>query len=188
MIKFRIIVAVVLIFATAGTAFARRRGRDPFEKPQVGVWFGPVTPVFSTSEVLNTYLGGGLFVRTNSFIQGIKFGLDASYQEFRSDGINELTMIPVYGSLIYRLPVNMPLAFQLKGGAGGARLQMRPDYVTQWDPLFHLGVETSFPAGRIFNIGLRIDYLFLYEGYMEGATENGHFINAGITVFFNLGE
>jgi hypothetical protein len=188
MIKFKVLIVFVLIAATASTAFARRRGRDPFEKPQLGIWFGPVTPVYTTDDTLDTYLGGGLFLRTNSFIQGIKFGLDASYQEFTSSGVNELTMIPVFGSLVYRLPINMPLAFQFKAGAGGARLQMRPDYVTQWDPLFMLGVETSFPAGRIFNIGLRIDYLLLYEEHMEGATQNGHIVNAGITVFFNLGE
>ncbi len=185
--KFRFFIVIFIIIATVSTAFAQRRRRDPFEKPQVGIWFGPVTPVYTTADDLDTYLGGGLFLRTNSFIRGLKFGFDTSYQTFGSDGVNELTMIPVYGSFIYRLPVNMPLAFQLKYGMGGARLYMRPDRVTQWDPLFSLGIETSFPAGRIFNIGLRIDYLLLYEKHMEGATRNGHFINAGITLFFNLG-
>ncbi len=187
MSKFKCAVIIVLVFSLSTAAFARRRGRDPFEKPQVGVWFGPVTPVYTTAEDLDTYLGGGLFLRTNSFIQGLKFGLDWSYQMFRSPGVNRLTMMPLYGSLIYRLPVRMPLAFQLKAGAGGARLHARPDEVTLWEPLLTLGAETSFPAGKIFNIGLRIDYLFIYEGYIEGATQNGHIINAGITLFFNLG-
>jgi hypothetical protein len=174
------------VISTAG--FARSRRSDPFEKPQVGLWFGTVTPVYTTDDDLDTYLGGGLFLRTNSFIRGIKIGLDGSYQMFRSEGINELTMIPVYGNFIYRLPIQMPLAFQLKAGGGSARLYYRPDEVTVWEPLFMLGFETSFPAGRLFNIGLRIDYLYIYEGHMEGATRNGHIVNAGLTVFFNLGE
>lgn len=186
--KIRIILTLLCLFILVGTSYARSRRSDPFEKPQLGIWFGPVTPVYTTDDDLDTYLGGGLFLRTNSFIRGIKIGLDSSYQFFRSQGVNELTMIPVYGSLIYRLPINMPLAFQLKAGGGGARLSMRPDEVTVWEPLFMVGFETSFPAGRIFNIGLRIDYLFIYEQHIEGATQNGHIVNAGITLFFNLGE
>ncbi len=179
---------MLTIFVFASTSFARSRRSDPFEKPQLGLWFGPVTPVYTTDDDLDTYLGGGLFFRTNSFIRGIKIGLDSSYQFFRSQGVNELTMIPVYGSFIYRLPITLPLAFQLKMGGGSARLYFRPDEVTVWEPLFMVGFETSFPAGRIFNIGLRIDYLLIYEKHIEGATRNGHIVNAGLTVFFNLGE
>ncbi|MCX7677750.1 MAG: hypothetical protein N2316_00885 [Spirochaetes bacterium] len=179
---------VFLVFAITSTAVARTRRSDPFEKPQFGLWFGTVTPVYTTDENLDTYLGGGLFMRTNSFIRGIKFGLDSSYQFFRSQSVNELTLIPIYGSFIYRLPINMPLAFQLKIGGGGARLYFRPDDVTAWEPLFMCGFETSFPAGRVFNIGLRIDYLLIYEQYIERASRNGHIVNAGITVFFNIGE
>ncbi len=180
---------IVLIFSTSTDLFAlRRRGRDPFQKPQIGLWFGPVTPIFTTDEVLDTYLGGGLFIRTNSFIKDLKIGLDSSYQQYRSRGVNRLEMIPVYGNLLYRLPINLPLSFQLKFGAGGAHLETRPDGYEQWDPLFMTGLEMSFPAGRIFNIGLRIDYLYVMERHIEGAQRDGHFINAGITVFFNLGR
>lgn len=186
--KMRILFTLLCVFILTTALFARSRRSDPFEKPQLGIWFGPVTPVYTTDDDLDTYLGGGLFLRTNSFIRGIKIGLDSSYQFFRSPGVNELTMIPVYGSLIYRLPIQMPLAFQLKMGGGSARLYYRPDEVTVWEPLLMFGFETSFPAGRIFNIGLRIDYLFIYEKHIEGASQNGHIVNAGITLFFNLGE
>lgn len=166
----------------------QRRGSDPFQHPQLGLWFGPVTPIYTTAEDLETYLGGGIFLRTNSFIRGVKLGFDTSYQQYRSRGVNQLDMIPVYGNLLYRLPFNFPLSFQLKAGAGGVRLETKPDRYEQWDPLFMVGFETSFPAGRVFNIGLRIDYLVAYEGFIEGASRNGHFINAGITLFFNLGR
>ena len=49
-----------------------------------------------------------------------------------------------------------------------------------------VGIEGSFAAGRTVNIGLRIDYLFVYEEYIEGANRNGHVINVGINVFFNI--
>lgn len=179
---------LVLLCAVSSEAFARSRRSDPFEKPQLGIWFGPVSPIYITDEDLDTYLGGGVFLRTNSFIKGIKIGVDSSYQFFRSQGINELTMIPLYGNLLYRLPINMPLVFQLKMGMGGARLFFRPDDVTVWEPLFMCGFETSFPAGRVFNIGFRIDYLLIYENYIGNASRNGHFINMGITVFLNIGE
>ncbi len=179
---------ILLLLAETDCVAIERRGRDPFQNPQVGIWFGPVTPIYTTNEVLDTYLGGGAFFRTNSFIRGIKIGLDSSYQQYRSQGVNGLTLVPVYGNVLYRLPINMPLTFQLKAGAGGAWLREKPDGYEQWDPMFMIGFETSFPAGRVFNIGLRIDYLCLYEQHIEGASRNGHFINAGITLFFNLGR
>ena len=42
-------------------------------------------------------------------------------------------------------------------------------------------------GGQIVNIGLRIDYLFIYESYLKGATRNGHVINTGLTLYFNMG-
>lgn len=184
----KIIWLILLIISSLATLEAApRRGRDPFEKPQIGFWFGPVTPVYTTAENLETYFGGGLFVRTNSFVKNVKIGLDGSYQQYRSRGINEMNLRPVYGNLLWRLPIHFPLAFQLKAGAGAARVEIKPDRYHQWDPVFMTGVETSFPAGKIVNIGLRIDYLLIYEKYIPGARRNGHVVNAGLTLFFNLG-
>jgi len=50
-----------------------------------------------------------------------------------------------------------------------------------------LGFELSFPAGKWINIGLRIDYLFIYEEYQKGARKNGHIINTGLTLYLNIG-
>jgi hypothetical protein len=48
------------------------------------------------------------------------------------------------------------------------------------------GFELSFPAGRTFNIGFRLDYLLIFEQHIKGADRNGHIVNAGITLFLNI--
>jgi hypothetical protein len=185
-VKIAAVIAILLM--SSGGAFAQRRAAtDYFLRPQAGIWFGPVTPVYTTRDDVDTNLGGGLYFRYNTPYQPLKLGFDASYQRFKSDGVNELTLWPVYGSMIYRIPIKFPLAFQVKAGAGGANVTIGPDNEQQWDPMGMVGFETSFPAGRYINIGLRIDYLFIYESYLPGATHNGHIVNTGITLYFNLG-
>ncbi len=169
-------------------AYAQRKGTsDYFLRPQVGLWFGPITPVYTTGDEVDTNLGGGLFLRSPTPFRPLKLGLDTSYQHFKSRGVDELTLWPVYGSLIYRIPINFAVVFQLKAGAGGSYVRIDPDGFHQWDPVGTLGVEGSFPAGKWVNIGLRIDYLYIYEGYTAGSKKNGHVINTGITLYFNVG-
>jgi hypothetical protein len=182
------ILIVLVILALSIEDVWAYRGRDPFEKPQIGLWFGPVTPVYTTGDAVDTYFGGGLFLRSDSYIKSLKIGIDGSYQYFKSKGVDDLSLWPLYGSILYRLPINFALSFQLKFGAGGCYVEENPDRFKQWDPMFMFGFETSFPAGKIINIGLRIDYLLLYEQHIKGAKRNGHIINTGITMFFNLGR
>ena len=181
-----LIIIIVIVMSDDGNARRRRSSRDPYQKFQTGLWFGPVTPVYTTSDEVETNLGGGLFIRSKTFLDSFKLGIDGSYQYFESRGVNTLSLWPVYGSLIYRIPIRIPLIFLLKLGAGGSYVKIRPDRVDQWDPVFMAGVEGSFPAGRVVNIGLRVDYLLIYEGHIEGAKRNGHILNTGITLYFNL--
>lgn len=183
--KIIIILAVVCIFVGESEA-QRRRGRDPFQKFQTGFWFGPITPLHTTAEDVDTSLGGGAFIRSNSFFDSFKIGVESSYHYFESRGVNTLSLWPVYGNLLYRIPVKFPIIFQLKAGAGGSWVKIRPDREEQWDPLFVIGFEGSFPAGKVVNIGLRIDYLLIYEKHIEGARRNGHILDTGITLYFNL--
>lgn len=170
-------------------AYAARGGSaDYFNSPQIGIWFGPDTPLSQTGRDVNTSLGGGIFFRQNLPYRPLKIGIDTSYQYFLSRGVNRLTLWPVYGSLIYRIPINFSLAFQLKAGAGGCYVGIRPDRDSQWDPIGILGFEGSFPAGKYVNIGFRVDYMFIYEGYIKGSKKNGHILNTGITLYFNLGD
>ena len=183
----RIVLLFILLITTNATS-RRKRGVDYFLKPQVGFWFGPVTPIYKTRKEVDTNFGGGLFFRYNTPIKVLKVGIDGSYEFFNSDGVNTLSLWPIYGNLIYTLPVfrKFPLKFQLKTGLGISYVKIRPDRVHQWDPIGMLGFEGSFPAGKLLNIGFRIDYIHVYEGYIGGSINNGHILNTGITIYFNI--
>jgi len=176
----------VIIILMATSAFAQRSRKDYFLKPQVGLWFGPITPIGSTADLVDANIGGGVFFRYNTPLRSLKVGLDSSYQSFPSKGVNHLRFVPVYANAIYLLPFNLPVKLQVKGGFGGGYLHIEPDDASRWNPIFTGGIEMSFPAGRIINIGLRIDYIYIYEGYMEGSQQGGHIINTGISLYFNL--
>ncbi len=181
-----ILLAVTIIMVYSSTAYAIRSRKDYFLKPQVGFWFGPITPVYTTEEHLDPAIGAGIFIRYNTPWKLLKIGLDTSYHYFESKGVNELTAIPVYGNFIFLLPFNWPIKIQLKAGIGSGYLNMMPDNSSQWDPLFMGGAEISFPAGRIINIGLRIDYIYFYEGRADNYKEGGHIVNAGLSLYFNI--
>ena len=181
----KILFIFILMFLFSNNLFAGKK--DFFLKPQLGLWFGPITPIYTTGENVDTFaLGVGGYFRYNMPIDSLKFGLDVSYQYYGSEGVNELELVPVIGNLIYLIPFDLPVRFQVKGGAGMSWVQIMPDDSSQWDPVFMAGVEMSFPAGRVVNIGLRIDYLYVYEGYIEGSSRGGHVINSGITLYFNV--
>jgi len=179
-------ISVLVIVVLAADASAASSRKKYFSKPQVGVWYGPVTPILDTSEQVDSDLGGGIFFRYNLPWESLKIGLDSSYQYYDSKGVNELRLIPVYLNFLYLLPLDIPIRIQLKGGAGLCQVYMEPDSVTQWDPMFMAGTEISFPAGKMANIALRIDYLCIYEEYLDGSTKNGHVINAGVSLYFNI--
>ncbi len=180
------VILILLSLLSASDLFAVRSRKDYFLKPQVGFWFGPITPVYTTAEDLDTAIGGGVFMRYNTPFKPLKIGFDVSYQRFESPGVNKLEAIPLYGTFIYLLPFQLPVKLQIKAGAGAGNVYIEPDKSRQWDPLFVGGVEMSFPAGRYINIGLRIDYIFFYEGYADGATRGGHIVNAGLSLYFNI--
>jgi len=180
-----LILASIVLFSAADLSAAVSR-KKYFTNPQLGVWYGPVTPIFKTADLLNPDMGIGLFFRYNLPVESVKIGLDTSFQEYKSDGVNGLTMFPVYANALYLLPFDLPVRLQLKAGSGMCHMYMEPDEISQWDPMFMTGLEVSFPAGKMANIALRVDYLFIYEEYMDGATENGHFINAAISLYFNF--
>ena len=187
-IKNKGIFCLVLFFVlfSANALFAIER-RDYFLKPQVGAWFGPVTPVGVTAESLEANLGGGIFARYNLPWRYLKIGVDTSYHFFEQErGVNRMHLVPIYGNLLFLFPLKTPIKIQAKLGAGSAYLKVHPDNASRWDPVFVFGGEFSFPAGRFFNIGLRIDYINIYEGHLKNSQVNGHIIDAGIALYFNL--
>lgn len=165
-------------------------------RPQIGVWFGPTTPMPRTeiSETLDTYLGGGLFTRFGWPTSVWRTEIGASWSYYTSQDTAGLHLFPIYGASVYRIPINFPLKFQLKAGGGGAYAKIKPENRGRWDPLGFAGFEGSFPAGRRVNIGLRIDYLFVMESHLDPPanapagykTGNFQFWNVGLMVNFNL--
>ena len=83
------------------------------------------------------------------------------------------------------MPIPIPVKFQLKVGFGTSWVYARPDDSEQWDPMFTTGLEVSFPAGRIVNIGVRLDYQYVIESHV-GGKQGGHFLNAGVQLYFNI--
>ncbi len=183
----RFLLFIFFICFISGNLSALEMRRDNFQKPQVGAWFGPVTPVGKTASVLDANLGGGIYCRYNFPWKYLKFGADVSWQYLKEEnGDNKMYLAPVYGNFLFTLPINIPPKFQVKAGAGASWLHVQPRNRSRWDPLFVVGGEMSFPAGRLVNIGLRVDYLHLYEQHLENSAVDGHIINTGITISFNL--
>jgi hypothetical protein len=185
------VIVLFLVFSfvlasIAGLSARPRQGSDPFLLPQMGLWVGAASPVYTTYDDVNSSLAGGAFARINLWTLPLKLGIDGSFEKHSSLSVKGIELMPVYGSLIYRLPIDALLSFQLKAGAGGSYIRVLPAGYSQWDPLFTVGGEFSFPAGSLANIGLRIDYLLLWEQHIKDAKRNGHFINAGVTLYFNL--
>ncbi|MFW5807961.1 MAG: outer membrane beta-barrel protein [Spirochaetota bacterium] len=184
--KRTIVTLILLLFMIQVQLLAVRRRGDYFTRPQVGVQFGPYTPLFEVGEEVDSAIGFGAFTRIQIPRTPFKIGYDIMYHKHESMQNNALQLMPMYGSLQYRLPIDSPLNFQLRAGAGSTALWTEPDNMHRWDPTGMAGFEVSFPAGRIINLGLRLDYLLLYEKHLEGAEVNGHFLDASLCVFFNL--
>ena len=190
-IRKKFIFLFVFCFFFATNAYAIKDRKDYFFKPQIGGWFGPITPVGELGEILDTNLGGGIFFRynlpySNFVLRYFKLGVDVSYQHFVSNSLAEMHFVPLYGSILGLLPIDIPVKIQLKGGVGGGYLYVRPDRSEQWDPIFMAGIEISFPAGRIVNIGLRVDYIYIYEEYVSSSAQGAHIIDIGICMYFNI--
>ncbi len=191
-------ICIPLFFSIAlasGAVFAQVESEQWRFKPQLGIWFGPVTPVPGTriADVLTTSLGGGMFFRGNLPSNTLRTEIGFSYSYYTSRSVARLHSIPVYGAFVYTLPINLPLSFYVKAGAGGNFLRNYPEGAKNWLPAGYLGFETSFPAGRLINIGVRADYFFVYEQHLSPPPNNpnyqlhnAHFFNFGLMVNFNL--
>lgn len=181
-----IIIALIAFCLCESNLLALRKRGDYFNRPQIGINCGPYAPLFDVSEKVDSALGVGLFTRFSMPYQPIKLGFDFMYFKNESFTVNALQVIPMFGSLQYRLPIPSPLNFMVKAGGGASYLTVYPDEVDRWDPTIVTGGEVSFPAGKIFNIGLQVNYITLVEKHLEDAEYNGHFFNASLTIFFNL--
>lgn len=163
--------------------------------PQLGIWFGPVSPFPGSkiSDKLDTYLGGGMFFRFNLPTDTLWTEIGVSYSHYRSNGPERLYSVPYYVALDYILPIDSAVQYMVKGGLGLNYLYIKPEHKYNTHPVLFIGTEFSFPAGKWVNIGLRGDYYFVYEKYLDAPKDNpdfevinGHFFNIGLMVNFNL--
>ena len=190
-----VISSLVLLFSLPISAqFELNETNIDFE---IGIWFGPVTPLSGTqlTNILNTNLGGGIFMRTNIPSDTLRLEIGSSFAYYTSDGDPTLASVPTYAAVTYSLPLDLPLLFQLKLGLGFNYFENRPEKSTAIHPTITSGLEMSFPAGNFINIGLRIDYYLAIESYLSPPSENpnfviydGHFIHIGIMVSFNFNK
>ena len=163
---------------------------------RLGFWFGPVAPFPGTelSKHLGTYLGGGIFARSNIPVIPFEAELGISYNNYKSDTNAELTTAPLYLALVYRIPIRSELDINLKLGSGAVYVKNYPELHENILPLFYTGFDLSFAAGRRARIGLKVDYNLLYEKHLTPPTGapsnytiyNGHMINLGLMLSFKL--
>lgn len=135
-------------------------------KKEAGFWMGGAFPVPGTkaSEALNSSLGGGGFFRMfwpNPFLLESGF----SYANYKSSTMQQLTMAPVYGAVVYPLPWVERFSAMVKLGGGAANVVIRPANRSGWDPMAFAGFEFSILAAKRFRVGLRVDGYYLYENY-----------------------
>jgi len=182
----------MLVVSLTSPLLAQYEEEDFHLQPVMGVWFGPMTPFPGTelSKVLNAALGGGGFFRINIPSNTFQLETGVSFFTLTSLLTERLTVIPIYLAGVYKLPVDFALSFYFKAGGGMGYFANKPEGNNGYLPVFYGGFETSFPAGKVVNIGVRFDYYFAYETWMKPQANykmiDGHFISIGIMANFNM--
>ncbi len=131
---------------------------------ELGFFLGASNPVpgSDASRVLDSSLGMGMFGRMQwPWILYTELG--ANYTTYLSTTERRLTTVPVYGTLGYKVPLDLPISIFLKAGGGYSYTVARPANTVKWIPMSVLGTEFSFVAGKKVRIGIRLDYQKIYE-------------------------
>ena len=158
----RVWLILFLFLFAGGPLFSqnRRVGHDH----EFGFWFGATNPRPGTAadELLDSSIGGGAFYRVDwPWVLYTEIG--ASYATYDSLTTQKVSLTPVYASLAYQLPIASRFQVFMKGGAGAAQVEIRPQNKSGWEPMAFAGLEFSILASRHFRIGLRLDYYYVYE-------------------------
>ncbi len=162
--------AIIACMIFAAPLAAQEDGPDL--RHELGFWLGASNPMpFSEADqVLDSNIGGGGFYRLRwPWILYTEFGF--SYSTYFSQTTQKLTVVPVYGALAYKLPLDFQLNIFLKVGGGASYLVLRPQNLFGWDPMMFAGAEFSILAGRKVRIGLRLDYNNIYEKHLDPPVE-----------------
>ncbi|MDH4200512.1 MAG: hypothetical protein OEV66_09050 [Spirochaetia bacterium] len=190
----RVVPVFFFLLFIASPVFSQYEEKDFRLQPVLGLWFGPIAAVPGTelSTIFNTSLSAGFFARLNIPSDNFLMETGIFYSQLNSDLNAKLLTLPAYMAAVYKLPVDFALSFYFKGGAGMGFFQNQPENHGGFLPVFFGGFETSFPAGKFINIGVRFDYFMIYETWMNPPTNtsnvkmvNGHIFNVGIMANFN---
>ena len=162
---------------------------------KAGFWLGPIMPVPGTllSTTLGVEVGGGGFFRFNFPSDTLMIEVQASYQKYLAYDIASLQVIPFGVGLTYKLPIDFSVDFYVRATGGAAHLTALPSGKTNTLPMANFGLEFSFPTGPGVNVGMRIDYTFVYESFLSppaGAVDykltDGHFLSFGLMLNFDI--
>jgi hypothetical protein len=139
---------------------------------EIGLWLGGSFP-FPASEydaVLDSNVGGGMFYRVNwPWVFYSEFGF--SYTTYFSQTTQQLVAAPVYGALVYPIPLPFRLQVFAKLGGGATYLEVRPQNRNGWDPTIYGGLEMSLLASRRFRVGLRLDANYIIDSHRQPPLE-----------------
>ncbi|MES0489344.1 MAG: outer membrane beta-barrel protein [Leptospirales bacterium] len=194
--RYLLFLAIVAILLIGKPLFGQYEEKAYHPNIRMGFWFGPVAP-FPGTEMANrlgTYLGGGVFGRMNIPAIPFEAELGISYNSYRSDTTAELTTIPLYLAILYRIPIRSELDINLKVGGGASYAKNFPEKHQNILPLLYTGFDLSFAAGRKTRIGLKVDYNLLYEKHLDIPANapsdytlyNGHMLNIGLMLSFRF--
>ncbi|MCB1170437.1 MAG: hypothetical protein KDK25_08900 [Leptospiraceae bacterium] len=167
----RRLLATIVLVAVALPGALQARDSDHL-KHELGIWLGGSFPFPSTpyDEVLDSNVGGGMFYRVNwPWIFYSEFGF--SYTTYFSRTTQLLVSAPVYGALVYPLPLPFRLQVMAKIGGGAAYLEVRPQNLHGWDPMIYGGLEMSLLASRRFRVGLRLDANYIMDSHRQPPLE-----------------
>ena len=159
--------------------------------PYIGFWFGVVTPFIGTrlTSYINGFLGGGLYFRLYLPIPSLQLEAGISYTHYRSRNTTTLHLLPFYFALAYTIPSRVVVKNNLKLGVSGAFGYLIPEKRYNTLPGLIFGYELYFPAGKFIKIGLRIDYILIFDRHISAPRNrssydrvDGHFLHFGVTV------
>ena len=111
---------------------------------ELGFFLGASNPVpgSDAARALDSSLGIGMFGRMQwPWILYTELG--ANYTTYLSTTERRLTTVPVYGTLGYKLPLDLPISIFLKAGGGYSYTVARPANTVKWIPMSVLGTELA---------------------------------------------
>ncbi len=141
-------------------------------KQEMGFWIGGSFPAPNSrlEDQLDSSMGIGLFYR---FLWPAPFQIEMgiTHSNFKSQSMQQLTIVPFYLSLNYPFPIFEKFQFLGKIGVGGSYLEVRPSNKGGVDPVVFVGLEFAIIASKRFKVGLRLDGMYIYEKFRKEPEE-----------------